>query len=185
MKNITVSVEDETYRPSRVKAAENGTSVSALMRDYLLALAQGWVVGSEFDRFSQLQDRTLEEIHARGTGLWATDNLPRSALHERDALPWHQCPDLCRQRPEKQETPSFTGSSHEDKHHRISPPDPVDAIKFRMEQMNLTRKDLEPCIGKRGRVSEILNRRWGFSLAIIRNLHSRLSIPLESLIGEA
>ena len=74
---------------------------------------------------------------------------------------------------------------YEDKHHRISPPDPVDAIKFRMEQMNLTRKDLEPCIGNRGRVSDILNRRRELSLAMIRNLHSRLSIPLESLIGEA
>ena len=73
---------------------------------------------------------------------------------------------------------------YEDKHHRISPPDPVDAIKFRMEQMNLTRKDLEPCIGNRGRVSDILNRRRELSLAMIRNLHSRLSIPLESLIGK-
>ena len=73
---------------------------------------------------------------------------------------------------------------YEDKHHRISPPDPVDAIKFRMAQMNLTRKDLEPCIGNRGRVSEILNRRFELSLAMIRNLHARLSIPLESLIGE-
>ena len=73
---------------------------------------------------------------------------------------------------------------YEDKHHRISPPDPVDAIKFWMEQMNLTRKDLEPCNGNRGRVSDILNRRRELSLAMIRNLHSRLSIPLESLIGE-
>ncbi len=48
---------------------------------------------------------------------------------------------------------------YEDKHHRISPPDPVDAIKFRMEQMNLTRKDLEPCIGNRDRVSEIFKGR--------------------------
>ena len=72
---------------------------------------------------------------------------------------------------------------YEDKHHRISPPDPVEAIKFRMEQMNLTRKDLESCIGSRGRVSEILNHRRELSLNMIRNLHSRLSIPLESLIG--
>ena len=74
---------------------------------------------------------------------------------------------------------------YEDKHHRIAPPDPVDAIKFRMEQMNLTRKDLEPCIGNRGRVSDILNRRRELSLTMIRNLHSRLSIPLESLMGSA
>ena len=72
---------------------------------------------------------------------------------------------------------------YEARQHRISPPDPVEAIKFRMEQMNLTRKDLEPCIGNRGRVSEVLNRRRELSLVMIRNLHSRLSIPLESLIG--
>lgn len=87
MKNITVSVDDETYRLSRVKAAENGISVSALVRDYLLALAQGRVIGSEFNLLSQLQNMTLEEIRARGAGLRAADNLPRSALHERDALP--------------------------------------------------------------------------------------------------
>ncbi len=87
MKNITVSVDDETYRLSRVKAAETGTSVSALVREYLLALVQGRVIGTEFDRLSQLQDRTLEDIRARGAGLRATDNLPRSALHERAALP--------------------------------------------------------------------------------------------------
>ncbi len=72
---------------------------------------------------------------------------------------------------------------YEDKHHRLSPPDPVAAIKFRMEQMNLTRKDLEPYIGSRGRVSEILNHRRELSLNMIRNLHSKLSIPLDSLIG--
>jgi HTH-type transcriptional regulator/antitoxin HigA len=74
---------------------------------------------------------------------------------------------------------------YENKHHQISPPDPVEAIKFRMEQMNLTRKDLEPYIGSRGRVSEILNYRRGLSLSMIRNLHSKLSIPLECLINDA
>jgi len=73
---------------------------------------------------------------------------------------------------------------YEDKHHQISPPDPIEAIKFRMEQMNLTRKDLEPFIGGRGRVSEVLNYRRGLSLSMIRNLHSNLSIPLESLISD-
>lgn len=71
---------------------------------------------------------------------------------------------------------------YEDKHHPILPPDPIDAIKFRMEQMNLTRKDLEPFIGGRGRVSEVLNHHRGLSLNMIRNLHTNLSIPLESLI---
>ena len=73
---------------------------------------------------------------------------------------------------------------YESKHHSIDPPDPVDAIKFRMEQMNLTRKDLELLIGPRGRVAEVLNRRRPLSLAMIRRLHHRLHIPLESLIAD-
>ncbi len=73
---------------------------------------------------------------------------------------------------------------YESKHHPIDPPDPVEAIKFRMEQMGLARKDLEKMIGPRGRVSEILNRRRKLSLGMIRNLHAGLHIPLESLVGE-
>lgn len=65
----------------------------------------------------------------------------------------------------------------------IAAPDPVEAIKFRMEQLGLERKDLEPFIGSRARVSEILNRRRGLSLAMIRSLHENLDIPLEALIG--
>jgi HTH-type transcriptional regulator/antitoxin HigA len=74
---------------------------------------------------------------------------------------------------------------YESKHHPIDPPDPVEAIKFRMEQMNLSRKDLEPMIGPRGRVTEVINRRRPLSLAMIRNLHAKLHIPLESLIRES
>jgi len=72
--------------------------------------------------------------------------------------------------------------SYEAKNHPIDPPDPIDAIKFRMDQMNLSRKDLEPLIGPRGRVAEVINRRRPLSLAMIRSLHSKLRIPLESLI---
>ena len=74
---------------------------------------------------------------------------------------------------------------YENKNHRISPPDPIEAIKFRMEQMHLSRKDLEPYIGSRGRVSEVLNHRRSLSLNMIRSLHSNLSIPLESLIHKS
>lgn len=73
---------------------------------------------------------------------------------------------------------------YERKHHPIDLPDPIEAIKFRMEQMNLTRKDLEPYIGKRGRVSEILNHQRNLSMNMIRKLHVNLNIPLESLIGK-
>lgn len=75
--------------------------------------------------------------------------------------------------------------SYESKHHPIDPPDPIEAIKFRMEQMNLTRKDLESLIGSRGRVSEVFNRQRSLSLPMIRRLHSQLHIPLESLVRES
>lgn len=70
----------------------------------------------------------------------------------------------------------------EREHHPIDPPDPVEAIKFRMDQMGLTRRDLEPFIGSRARVSEVLNRKRKLSLAMIRRLHEGLNIPLENLI---
>lgn len=75
--------------------------------------------------------------------------------------------------------------SYEAKHHPILPPDPVEAIKFRMEQMSLSRKDLEQYIGSRARVAEIINRRRALSMPMIRKLHHALHIPLESLIGAA
>ncbi len=72
---------------------------------------------------------------------------------------------------------------YERKHFPIDPPDPVEAIKFRMEQMELTRKDLESCIGSRARVSEILNYKRELTLAMIRALHNKLGIPVEALVG--
>jgi HTH-type transcriptional regulator/antitoxin HigA len=75
--------------------------------------------------------------------------------------------------------------AYEAKHHPIGPPDPVEAIRFQMAQMNLTRKDLEPMIGSRGRVAEVINRRRPLSLTMIRKLHRALHIPLESLIQES
>ena len=86
-KNITVSVDEETHRLSRIKAAEIGTSVSALVRTYLVALVRGDVPDTRFDRLRQLQDETLAAIRARGGGLRTADNLKRDALHQRDALP--------------------------------------------------------------------------------------------------
>lgn len=66
----------------------------------------------------------------------------------------------------------------------IEKPDPVDALLFRMEQMGLARRDLEPFIGSRGRVSEVLSRHRPLSLAMIRRLHAGLGIPAEVLIGQ-
>src|SRR5689334_13892941 len=72
----------------------------------------------------------------------------------------------------------------EEKHHAIDAPDPVEAIHFAMEQRGLTRRDLEPLIGSRARVAEVLNRKRNLTLPMIRRLHARLGIPAESLISE-
>jgi HTH-type transcriptional regulator/antitoxin HigA len=75
--------------------------------------------------------------------------------------------------------------AYEQKHFPIGPVDPVEAIKFRMEQQGLTPKDLEHYIGSSGRVSEVLNRRRGLSLQMIKRLHDGLNIPFESLLAAA
>jgi HTH-type transcriptional regulator/antitoxin HigA len=75
--------------------------------------------------------------------------------------------------------------AYEDRHFPIDTPDPVEAILFRVEQMGLTRKDLEPFIGSRHRVSEVLNRKRELSISMIHRLHEGLKIPLENLIGKA
>lgn len=72
--------------------------------------------------------------------------------------------------------------AYESEHYPIDPPDPIEAIKFRMEQQGLSRKDLEPMIGTRTRVAEVLNRRRGLSISMIRRLHARLGIPADVLI---
>lgn len=72
--------------------------------------------------------------------------------------------------------------AYEARHHPIDPPDPVEAIKFRMEQQGLTRRDLEAIIGTRTRIAEVLNRKRGLSIAMIRRLHDRLGISAEVLI---
>ncbi len=74
--------------------------------------------------------------------------------------------------------------AYEAEHHPIDPPDPIEAIKFRIDHQNLSRKDLEPFIGSRGRVTEVINGKRPLTLAMIRRLHQGLSIPLESLIGD-
>ncbi len=72
--------------------------------------------------------------------------------------------------------------AYESEHHPVDPPDPIEAIKFRMEQQGLTRKDLEGILGSRTRVAEVLNRRRGLSISMIRRLHEKLGIPAEVLI---
>jgi HTH-type transcriptional regulator/antitoxin HigA len=71
---------------------------------------------------------------------------------------------------------------YETKRWPFDAPDPIAAIEFRMEQLGLTRKDLEPMIGSRARVAEIMNRKRGLSIEMIRKLHAQLGIPADVLI---
>ena len=71
---------------------------------------------------------------------------------------------------------------YEDNYFPIDLPDPIEAIKFRMEQLNYSQNDLANVIGLKSRASEILNKKRKLSLEMIRNLHDRLKIPTEVLI---
>jgi HTH-type transcriptional regulator/antitoxin HigA len=75
-------------------------------------------------------------------------------------------------------------AAYEAKHYPIDPPDPMAAIKFRMEQQGLKPKDLEPMIGRRNRVYEVLNGKRRLTLAMVWKLHTGLGIPAESLIRQ-
>jgi len=72
----------------------------------------------------------------------------------------------------------------ESRHFPIGLPDPIEAIKFRMEQSGLAVKDLEPMIGRSNRVYEVLSRKRPLTLAMIRRLHRGLGIPAEVLVAE-
>ena len=75
--------------------------------------------------------------------------------------------------------------AYESKHFSMGPADPVEAIKFRMEQQGLTPRDLEIYIGPSGRVSEVLSRKRRLSLQMVKRLHDGLHIPYESLLSAA
>jgi len=71
--------------------------------------------------------------------------------------------------------------AYEAQHYTIDTPDPIEAIKFRMEQEGLKQKDLVSIVGSKSRVSEILNKKRKLTIEMIRNLHKQLHIPIESL----
>ena len=73
--------------------------------------------------------------------------------------------------------------SYEIKHFPIAPPDPVDAIKFRMEQMDMTRADMVKYLGSQSRVSEVLNRKRKLTLRMVKSLYKGLRIPAEILLA--
>ncbi len=73
--------------------------------------------------------------------------------------------------------------SYEMKHYPIAPPDPIDAIKFRMEQMGLTNSDMVKYLGSQSRVSEILNKKRKLTLSMVKSLYKGLKIPAEVLLA--
>ena len=74
---------------------------------------------------------------------------------------------------------------YEDRHYPMSPPNPIEAIKFRMEQMEMSQSDLAPILGSRAKTSEVLSGKRPLTLRMIRALHDRLGIPAETLIRDA
>jgi HTH-type transcriptional regulator/antitoxin HigA len=72
--------------------------------------------------------------------------------------------------------------AYEKNHYSIPSPDPVETLTYWMESKGITRKDMEPLVGSRARLSEIFNHRRGLTLTMIRNLHNKLGIPVEALI---
>lgn len=79
---------------------------------------------------------------------------------------------------------SILVESYESKNFPIGLPDPIDAIKFRLDQLNLETSALTAILGSKSRVSEILNRKRKLSISMIRTLHDKLKIPASSLISD-
>ncbi|MDM8547585.1 helix-turn-helix domain-containing protein [Candidatus Venteria ishoeyi] len=126
-----------------------------------------------------MEKKTSQVAEVIKFSLLRTDDELNAALAEMERL-WGSAPNT--PDGDRLEVIALLVENYESKHYSITPPDPVEAIKFRMDQAGLTRKDLEPYIGSKGRVSEVLNHKRSLSLKMIRNLHNGLHIPLESLI---
>lgn len=106
----------------------------------------------------------------------------RAAL--RELAPWFERePEPGTEAADRFEVMLTLVEAYEARQQPVAPPDPIEAIRFRMEQGGLTVKDLVPSIGQPNRVYEVLNRKRGLTLEMIRNLHRNLGIPAESLIG--
>lgn len=103
----------------------------------------------------------------------------RAALKEVERL-WEAAPGT----PEGDRVEVLTTliEAYEARHHPIPAPDPIEAILFMMEQKGFTRRNLEPAIGSRGRVSEILNRKRPLTLPMVRALSALLHLPTDVLV---
>ena len=113
--------------------------------------------------------------------LLKTEQDYRQALAEIERL-WNAEPES--EDADRLELLSLLVEAYEERVHPISPPDPIDAITFRMEQKGLSTSDLSRILGSRSRASEVLRRKRGLSLAMIRRLHTKLGIPAEVLIRD-
>lgn len=110
-----------------------------------------------------------------------SDRELERALTRIDEL-WGSKPDT--QKGDELDVLMLLVEKYEDEHYAIPASDPIEAIKFLMEQKGLSRKDLEPYTGTSARVSEILNKKRGLSLSMIKKLHEGLNIPYECLIAQ-
>lgn len=113
-----------------------------------------------------------------------TDQDYRAALKEVSALFDHE-PEPGTPEGDRFEIMVTLIEAYESKHFPVDLPNPIDAIKFRMEQSGLTAKDLEPAIGRTNRVYEVLNGKRALTLPMVWRLHSMFGIPAESLIKPA
>lgn len=112
-----------------------------------------------------------------------TNNDYRGALKEISAL-METDPDLGTPEGDRLDILATLVQAYEQRHFPMDLPDAVEAIKFRMDQQGLQPKDLEPMIGQRNRVYEVLNRKRPLTMAMVWRLHTGLGIPAESLIRQ-
>lgn len=110
-----------------------------------------------------------------------TDHDYRLALREIEGL---MCAGMNTAEGDRLDILTTLVEAYERKHFPMELPDPVEAIKFRMDQLGLHPKDLEPMIGRRNRVYEILNRKRPLTLKMVWQLHKGLGIPAESLVKQ-
>jgi HTH-type transcriptional regulator / antitoxin HigA len=111
--------------------------------------------------------------------------IKTDADYEKALLRFEKLFDATEDSPEGEEAEilSILIEKYEEDHFPIESPDPVEAIKFRMEQKNMTNSELAEIIGYKSRVSEILNRKRKLTLSMIKQLHNKLNIPYEALIA--
>jgi HTH-type transcriptional regulator/antitoxin HigA len=128
--------------------------------------------------------RRKRRLHAR-VGAIALHQFAEKALivRQRHRAECRQELALARRADDERDVLVTLIEAYENKHYAFGPADPVDAIRFRMEQQGLTPRDLEPFIGPSGRVSEVLNRKRPLSLRMVKQLHDGLKIPYESLLA--